>query len=94
MPGVYFGWWWVAALLRLAIDLHTCAWNQDNNSIPIPIQFPIRTARYQKNNQLKVIAYTSIGWLCILFAVIVGFIGIIGRQVPKLELLIERTRSY
>jgi hypothetical protein len=48
------------ALLRLVLDLQTGAKNQDNNSIP----FPIKTARYQQNNQLSAISYTSIAWLC------------------------------
>ena len=78
------------ALLRLVLDLQTDAKNQDNNEVPIPI----RTARYQQNNQLKVVAYTSIVWLCVLLATIAGFMYILDRQDQKLEILLERTKSY
>ena len=78
------------ALLRLVLDLQTGATKQDDNEIPIPI----RTARYQQNNQLKVIAYTSIVWLCVLLVTVAGFIKILDRQDQKLEILLERTKSY
>ena len=78
------------ALLRLVLDLQTGATKQDNNEIPIPI----RTARYQQDNQLKVVAYTSIVWLCVLLATIAGFMYILDRQDQKLEILLERTKSY
>ena len=78
------------ALLRLVLDLQTVATNQDNNEVPIPI----RTARYQQNNQLKVIAYTSIVWLCVLLITVAGFMYILDRQDQKLEILLERTKSY
>ena len=78
------------ALLRLVLDLQTGAKNEEDNSIPIPI----RTARYQKNNQLKIVAYTSIVWLCVLLATVAGFIKILDRQDQKLEILLERTKSY
>jgi len=78
------------ALLRLVLDLQTDATKQDDNEIPIPI----RTARYQQNNQLKVIAYTSIVWLCALLVTVAGFIKILDRQDQKLEILLERTKSY
>jgi len=78
------------ALLRLVLDLQTGAKNEEDNSIPIPI----RTARYQQNNQLKVIAYTSIVWLCVLLVTVAGFIKILDRQDQKLEILLERTKSY
>ncbi len=77
------------ALLRVVLDLQTGAKNQDNNSIP----FPIKTASYQQNNQLKAIAYTSAVWLCILFITISGFISILDKQDRKLEILLERTSS-
>ena len=76
------------ALLRLVLDLQTGAKNQDNNEVPIPI----RTARYQQNNQLKVIAYTSIVWLCVLLITVAGFVNILDRQDQKLEILLERTK--
>ncbi len=78
------------ALLRLVLDLQTGATKQDNNEIPIPI----RTARYQQDNQLKVVAYTSIVWLCVLLITIAGFMYILDRQDRKLEILLERTKSY
>ena len=78
------------ALLRLVLDLQTVATNQDNNEVPIPI----RTARYQQNNQLKVIAYTSIVWLCVLLITVAGFMYILDRQDQKLEILLERTKPY
>ena len=78
------------ALLRLVLDLQTGAKNQDNNKVPIPI----RTARYQKNNQLKVVAYTSIVWLCVLLITVAGFMYILDRQDQKLEILLERTKPY
>ncbi|WP_295460421.1 hypothetical protein [Synechococcus sp. UW140] len=78
------------ALLRLVLDLQTGAKNEEDNSIPIPI----RTARYQKNNQLKVIAYTSIVWLCVLLVTVAGFMYILDRQDQKLEILLERTKPY
>ena len=78
------------ALLRLVLDLQTDAKKEDDNSIPIPI----RTARYQKNNQLKIIAYTSIVWLCVLLVTVAGFIKILDKQDQKLEILLERTKSY
>ena len=78
------------ALLRLVLDLQTGAKNEEDNSIPIPI----RTARYQKNNQLKIVAYTSIVWLCVLLITVAGFIKILDRQDRKLEILLERTKSY
>ena len=78
------------ALLRLVLDLQTGATKQDDNEIPIPI----RTARYQQNNQLKVIAYTSIVWLCVLLITVAGFMYILDRQDQKLEILLERTQSY
>ena len=78
------------ALLRLVLDLQTVATNQDNNEVPIPI----RTARYQQNNQLKVIAYTSIVWLCVLLITVAGFMYILDRQDQKLEILLERTKLY
>ena len=78
------------ALLRLVLDLQAGATKQDDNEIPIPI----RTARYQQNNQLKVVAYTSIVWLCVLLATIAGFMYILDRQDQKLEILLERTKSY
>ena len=78
------------ALLRLVLDLQTVATNQDNNEVPIPIG----TARYQQNNQLKVIAYTSIVWLCVLLITVAGFMYILDRQDQKLEILLERTKSY
>jgi hypothetical protein len=77
------------ALLRLILDLQTGAKNQDDNSIP----FPIKTASYQQNNQLKVIAYTSAAWLCILFIAISGFISILEKQDRKLEILLELTKN-
>jgi hypothetical protein len=77
------------ALLRLVLDLRTDTKNQNDNSIP----FPIKTARYQQNNQLKVIAYTSAAWLCVLFLTIAGFISILDKQDRKLEILLERTKS-
>jgi len=78
------------ALLRLVLDLQTGATKQDNNEVPIPI----RTARYQKNNQLKVIAYTSIVWLCVLLMTVAGFMYILDKQDQKLEILLERTKPY
>ena len=78
------------ALLRLVLDLQTGATKQDDNEIPIPI----RTARYQQNNQLKVIAYTSIAWLYVLLVTVAGFIKILDKQDQKLEILLERTKSY
>jgi len=78
------------ALLRLVLDLQTGATKQDNNEVPIPI----RTARYQQNNQLKVIAYTSIVWLCVLLVTVAGFMYILDRQDQKLEILLERTKPY
>ena len=78
------------ALLRLVLDLQTVATNQDNNEVPIPI----RTASYQQNNQLKVIAYTSIVWLCVLLITVAGFMYILDRQDQKLEILLERTKPY
>jgi len=78
------------ALLRLVLDLQAGATKQDDNEIPIPI----RTARYQQNNQLKIVAYTSIVWLCVLLATVAGFIKILDRQDQKLEILLERTKSY
>ena len=78
------------ALLRLVLDLQTGATKQDDNEIPIPI----RTARYQQNNQLKVIAYTSIVWLCVLLVTVAEFMYILDRQDQKLEILLERTKSY
>ena len=78
------------ALLRLVLDLQTGATKQDDNEIPIPI----RTARYQQNNQLKVIAYTSIVWLCVLLITVAGFMYILDRQDRKLEILLERTKPY
>ena len=78
------------ALLRLVLDLQTDATKQDDNEIPIPI----RTARYQQNNQLKVIAYTSIVWLCVLLITVAEFMYILDRQDQKLEILLERTKSY
>ena len=78
------------ALLRLVLDLQTDATKQDDNEIPIPI----RTARYQQNNPLKVIAYTSIVWLCVLLITVAGFMYILDRQDQKLEILLERTKSY
>ena len=78
------------ALLRLVLDLQTDATKQDDNEIPIPI----RTARYQQNNQLKIVAYTSIVWLCVLLVTVAGFIKILDRQDQKLEILLERTKSY
>ena len=78
------------ALLRLVLDLQTDAKNQDDNEVPIPI----RTARYQQNNQLKIVAYTSIVWLCVLLVTVAGFIKILDRQDQKLEILLERTKSY
>ena len=78
------------ALLRLVLDLQAGATKQDDNEIPIPI----RTARYQQNNQLKVIAYTSIVWLCVLLVTVAGFMYILGRQDQKLEILLERTKPY
>ena len=78
------------ALLRLVLDLQTGATDQDDKSVPIPI----RTARYQQNNQLKIVAYTSIVWLCVLLATIAGFMNSLGKQHQKLEILLERTKSY
>ena len=78
------------ALLRLVLDLQAGATKQDDNEIPIPI----RTARYKQNNQLKVIAYTSIVWLCVLLITVAGFVYILDRQDQKLEILLERTKSY
>ena len=78
------------ALLRLVLDLQTDATKQDDNESPIPI----RTARYQQNNQLKVIAYASIVWLCVLLITVAGFMCILDRQDQKLEILLERTKSY
>ena len=78
------------ALLRLVLDLQTGAKNEEDNSIPIPI----RTARYQKNNQLKIVAYTSIVWLCVLLITVAGFMYILDRQDQKLEILLERTKPY
>ena len=78
------------AVLRLVLDLQTDAKKEDDNSIPIPI----RTARYQKNNQLKIVAYTSIVWLCVLLITVAGFMYILDRQDQKLEILLERTKLY
>ena len=78
------------ALLRLVLDLQAGEKNEEDNSIPIPI----RTARYQQNNQLKVIAYTSIVWLCVLLITVAEFMYILDRQDQKLEILLERTKSY
>ena len=78
------------ALLRLVLDLQTGATKQDNNEVPIPI----RATRYQKNNQLKVIAYTSIVWLCVLLMTVAGFMYILDKQDQKLEILLERTKPY
>ena len=78
------------ALLRLVLDLQAGATKQDDNEIPIPI----RTARYKQNNQLKVIAYTSIAWLYVLLVTVAGFIKILDKQDQKLEILLERTKPY
>ena len=77
------------ALLRLVLDLQSNSINQKHKSIPLPI----KTARHQQNNQLKIIAYTSMVWFCLLLITIASFNGIIAKQDRMLEILLERTKT-
>lgn len=77
------------ALLRLVLDLQSNSVNQKHKSIPTPI----KTTRYQQNNQLKIITYTSVVWFCLLLITIASFNGIIAKQDRMLEILLERTKT-